>query len=123
MDIKLSTIETRSGLKPNAIWIDGKHFVPAKGPMVTDEMWQALAEQEKYLYRGEVGCHSYTGVMVFDELDDFLGQIWFQAAISVENSGDHDWEKLSQRTQMAMIARRVAQTLAVINFGPEFLLK
>ena len=123
MDIKINTLEMKNGHQTaTAVWVDGKHFIPARGPMITREMWDKLARAEEALYRGEFGCHSYTDVMVFDELDDFLGQIWFQAQIALESSVEH-WDELTSNTQMSLIARRVAQVFALMNFGAEFLLK
>jgi hypothetical protein len=121
MKIEINTIPMNGQERAQAVYVDGKHFIPAHGPVISPEMWEKLERAERDLYRGEVGANSYTGVMCYDEFDDFLGQLWSQAQIAVENHPD--WSEASANSQMNATARRVAQALAVISFGPEFLLK
>lgn len=92
-----------------------KHPFPLK-----PAQWAALERAERRLYRDDPGCHGWTDVNENDG-SDLINQLWEQAGYGVEaiiNEGSDNPDVLMART-----AARVAQALAVVSFGSEFLLK
>jgi chromosome segregation ATPase len=92
-----------------------------KEPMLNDAEWAALERAEAPLYTPFNGYHAYTDVMERQD-GQLAAAVWAQAEMAVEMSFEN-WDSWSSATRRSRIAHRVAQTLAVISFGPEFLLK
>ena len=91
---------------------------PREPGYVTHTQWMALVNAETKLYDGAAGSHSYTSVNVRED-DGFLIGVWAQAEIAIESTNGH----MPGEVLLRQTARRVAQTLACLSFGPEFLLK
>jgi len=89
-------------------------------PKIDAQQWEFLTVSEHGLYGAHE--HSYTSVHYFEDdgVREYLGMIWEQAQISVEAEADTELpgDALQRRT-----AARVARVLAVIAFGPEFLIR
>lgn len=83
--------------------------------------WEALQKAEMALYRMDPGCHGYTDVLDYSQSGE-LQMLWGTAANALENS-EEDWERISGPARTMRVACRVARCLAVLNFGPEFLLR
>lgn len=109
---------------PSIININGEQYqrVGSSNLQVTLEMWEAVEKAEQRLYRDDMGCHGYTDVMHYDHNDTYLGEIWANCQLSVENT-DPNYSTYSAHAEKVVVAKRVAAALAVIAFGPEFLLK
>jgi hypothetical protein len=84
--------------------------------------WDALVTAERSLYRDDPGCHGYTDVNVRSENHPVLSKVWGHVEDNL--AGTHpEWEIASTDYRRRMIASRVARTMAVMAFGPEFLLR
>lgn len=90
-------------------------------PQLNEFQWEALAAAEKPLYIPFMGCHAFTDVMERQD-GQLAAHIWGQAEMAIECSTEN-WDDKTDRTQTMYIAQRVARCLALISFGPDFLLK
>jgi hypothetical protein len=95
----------------------------AKEAALSESDWAALERAEHNIYRGEHGANAYTDVM--DRYDGGMALFfWQQAAENLSSTEGPLWDDPEKGLyRQNMIARRTAQTLAVLAFGPEFLLK
>lgn len=84
--------------------------------------WDALVKAEHKLYAGEFGVHAYTEVNPNDG-SEMLNVMWDNAWSSVEMQMANDGDLALAGIQYGRTARHVAAALAVIAFGPEFLIK
>lgn len=110
----------------NYRWVNGHNgyeLVPVKVPPVKHlsvSQWAALEKAERPFYTGGGGGHAYTDVMGREDDDGFAYAIWWQCQSGVEmelDTGTPD-HVLEART-----AKRVAQVLAMMTFGPEILFR
>jgi|SRR5215831_8689672 len=84
--------------------------------------WDALAEAESRLYRDDPGCHGYTDVNVQSESHPVLSKVWGHCEDNL--AGTHEsWDILPTYQRRILVAARVARTMAVMAFGPEFLIR
>lgn len=94
---------------------------PQKAPGLTLLQWEALEKAEAKLYRNEHGYLGYTDVRERDSSSELVP--WWDTAWIGCESVDLNWDNLGDNVRFARVAMRVAQAVALINFGPEFLLK
>jgi len=85
--------------------------------------WDALKKAEKRIYHTDPGCHGWTDVMP-NEGDELLNKIWEQVSMYIENDLHTDSVREEDREAYVLhkTASRVAQTIAVMTFGPEVLI-
>jgi|SRR5215471_10585654 len=89
-------------------------------PLPRDD-WDALAKAEAEIHHANYGANGWTDVMQNDG-DEYLNRIWSECSMYVENE-HYGPESLPAHVLRARTAKRVAQALALIAFGPEILLK
>lgn len=92
-----------------------------KEPMLNDAEWEALRLAERPLYTPFMGYHAFTDVMERQD-GQLAAAIWGQVEMAIEMEHEK-WETLTSDQQRRHIAQRVARALAMISFGPEFLLR
>jgi len=83
--------------------------------------WDALATAERPLFADEHGAHAFTSVLEADDAP-WLAELWDHCQLALEASWEN-WDTLSTDQRNRFTANRVARTLAVAAFGPEFLLR
>lgn len=88
---------------------------------LSPENWKAFVEAEMAIYTGDPYAHGWTDVNG-NTGDEMLNELWAQAenAVGASYEGNLPVPAAYLRAQSA---KRVAQALAVISFGPEMLLK
>lgn len=87
---------------------------------LSESQWAALEKAERPYYTNGGGGHAYTDVLCRQDDDGWIYSIWWQCQAGVESDGDIG---LPDRALEARVAKRVAQALAVMSFGPEFLIR
>jgi hypothetical protein len=85
-----------------------------KTRILSHEQWVMLERAEKPLYDGQHGTHAYTSVNVRGE-SLMAALIWQHCEDSMSANDDS--------TDQHEVAHRVARVLAIMAFGPEFILK
>lgn len=93
-------------------------------PCLTKSQWAALeAAERNLLVRGMI---SFTDVNTIDD-SEHLVWMWQHCETYVEQDHENqdigDWSNFTESHREALIARRVARVLAVMTFGPEFLVR
>jgi hypothetical protein len=108
-------------------WVDGKRFVPAvfeesvsPAKRLSADAWEALENAERQLYAWRAVLATATPTSMQNDGDPLLSEIWNHTYMCMEGTGDFDG--LPQYVRDAQCARRVARALALMAFGPEFLL-
>jgi hypothetical protein len=94
-------------------------------PYLSLGQWAALVRMEERLYHGEYGAHAYTSIVRREESHD-AARMWSIAQNPVDDALDTEYsdpQDIPDRIRDNRIARRVAQSLALLNFGADFLLK
>lgn len=91
-----------------------------RDPILNERQWDALEKAERPLYANQSGANAYTGVCERDD-GGFAATLWAQAEMAVEMvifENEH-----VEETRLRVTAQWVARALAVLSFGPEFLIK
>lgn len=91
--------------------------------------WNELVAAEQRIFKGESGYISYTDVNLREE--DFLAAtMWEHAFTQMDAAGEFEHEggrlegqRKSDDVIRRLVASRTARALAILVFGPEFLLK
>ena len=90
--------------------------------LISKTQWDALAAAERKLYSDDPGCHGYTDVNVREEPHPVLAQVWGHVEDNLASTHT-EWEIANPDYRLRLVASRVARTMAVMAFGPEFLLR
>jgi hypothetical protein len=89
---------------------------------VPSNFWDAIERAERRIYRDDPGTHGWTDVNDRFTSPDFIMTLWNHCEGNMSGT-IADWDSFSENTQLTMIGRRVALGLALMAFGPEFLLR
>ena len=86
-----------------------------------EDEWEALAEAEHRLYYN-TGAPTYGWTGVIEREDSwFIKEMWDQCESYIEST-EENWATMPRRSQLVLIAKRVARVNAVMVYGPEYLL-
>lgn len=104
-----------------------KRVLDQMAPTLTEQEWAALERAEQNFYRGTgAPTLGWTDVNMREDSGGMLADMWSHTRSYVANEVDDESFKTDEQRENAILhrtARRMCQTIAIMAFGADVLLK